>query len=173
MQREPFDAEREVVAYTDPAFRQGRRAALYELLGDLLATRGDQVTVVEQRTEDHGDDVVERPTLELNGTEPVPAVLLKPAKSPAVAPTLVIYNHAHWDDFERGKPAPPRLRCWPIRHRPRADRRPWNVDGRHDVVLDGRLDERVKACVDLCCLTDFQSRLPGRRCGGRLAATAI
>ena len=221
MQREPFDTEREAGAYADPAFRQERRAVLYELLGDLPATRGHQVTVVEQRTEEHGDYVVERSTLDLNGVEPVPAVLLKPAKSPAIALPLVIYNHAHWDDYERGKEEavvgrremqmPPYGVALARAGYAVLSIDQWGFGGRRGktetaifkemlwkgqvlwgaMVYDGlrlldyaagrsdidharvgvlgmsmgatmswwmaALDERVKACIDLCCLTDFQS----------------
>ncbi len=78
-----------------------RRKELWGLLEDLPWTHkpGAPKTV---RTEKHDGYTVERLVLDLNGVEPVPALLLLPDRRPARAPGL-LYIHWHGGMYDLGK----------------------------------------------------------------------
>jgi dienelactone hydrolase len=72
--------------------QQDRRRELWSLLGDLPWThRAGPAKLVSK--EDHDSYTLERLVLDLNGIEPVPAVLLIPKKREPRAPGLL---HIHW-----------------------------------------------------------------------------
>lgn len=77
-----------------------RRRQLYSLLGDVPARKG-RIAVRKCAEEDRGAYVLEKLTLDLNGTEPVPAYFTRP-KADGPFPT-VLYNHAHGGDYLLGK----------------------------------------------------------------------
>ena len=86
------------------AFREhqeARRQALWGLLGD-LPPRDRPITARTLSTERGDGYKLEHLELDLNGIEPVPALLLLPDKRPAKAPGLV-YIHAHGGTYELGK----------------------------------------------------------------------
>jgi hypothetical protein len=201
----------------DPA---DRRRQLWHFLGDLPDPRSPRA--VHLRTTIHPGFTLEHLELDLNGIEPVPALLLLPEKRPTPSAGLV-YIHAHGGTYELGKeelllgrkvlPAYAAdlaargivtlaIDSWCFSGRKRYD------DGRHGETdtfkhmlwqgqtLWGRmlfdefqamtyllsrpevdpkrvgvfgmsmgatkawwlaaLDPRVKLCVDLCCLTDYE-----------------
>jgi len=75
-----------------PQFQERRRKELWGLLGDLpWQHRPSSAKVVG--TERHDGYTLERLTLDLNGEEPVPALLLIPDKRDAHAPGML---HIHW-----------------------------------------------------------------------------
>ncbi len=80
---------------------QAQRAALYGLLGDLPPrNRPIGSMVVNRQSRPHY--ALETLVLDLNGFEPVPAYFLTPLDSESPWP-VVLYNHAHGDDYELGK----------------------------------------------------------------------
>jgi len=88
----------------DAAFvakQEKRRKELWALLGDLptLPAPGPAKLV---STEQHEGYTLERLVLDLNGIEPVPALLLIPDKRPARAPGL-LYIHWHGGMYDLGK----------------------------------------------------------------------
>jgi acetyl esterase/lipase len=83
-----------------PARQERRRRELWKLLGDLPDPRPPQAKVV--KTEKHEGFALEHLELDLNGVEPVPALLLIPDKRPARAPGL-LYIHAHGGKYDLGK----------------------------------------------------------------------
>jgi acetyl esterase/lipase len=83
------------------AHQRQRRALLWSLLGDLpLAHRPAPPKLL--RTERHQGYSLEHLELDLNGLEPVPALLLLPDKRPPQAPGL-LYIHAHGGTYQLGK----------------------------------------------------------------------
>ena len=82
-------------------YQQRRRKALWGLLGDLPWNHrpGPAKLVKKER---HDGYTVERLTLDLNGSEPVPAILLVPDKRPPKAPGL-LYIHWHGGMYDLGK----------------------------------------------------------------------
>ena len=80
---------------------RARRAGLWKLLGG--APGAHVPALVERRTVDSpfAGTILERLVLDLNGVEPVPALLLTPKG--AVRPPLVIYAHAHGNTYPLGK----------------------------------------------------------------------
>ena len=78
-----------------------RRDELWSLLGD-LPPRDRSIGAKLLRTEAGPGYTLEHLELDLNGIEPVPALLLIPDKRPAKAPGLV-YIHAHGGTYELGK----------------------------------------------------------------------
>jgi Acetyl xylan esterase (AXE1) len=88
----------------DDAFlaRQGeRRKELWELLGDLPWEHKPGPAKLVSK-EEHEDYVLERLVLDLNGMEPVPALLLIPRKRQPRAPGL-LYIHWHGGMYDLGK----------------------------------------------------------------------
>jgi acetyl esterase/lipase len=85
-------------AYRDAA---GRRAELYSLMGD-LPDRSRPIAA-RKRDERPGDGyVLETWELDLNGLEPVPAYLARPAQPAGRAPA-VLFNHSHGGGYPIGK----------------------------------------------------------------------
>ncbi len=83
------------------AFQARRRKELWNLLGDLpWAHRPGPATVMA--TEKHDGYTLDRLVLDLNGIEPVPALLLIPDKRAARAPGL-LYIHWHGGMYDLGK----------------------------------------------------------------------
>jgi dienelactone hydrolase len=81
--------------------QQDRRRELWGLLGDLPWThRPAPAKLVSQ--EDHDSYTLERLVLDLNGIEPVPAILLIPKKREPRAPGL-LYIHWHGGMYDLGK----------------------------------------------------------------------
>jgi dienelactone hydrolase len=78
-----------------------QRAALYGLLGDLPARRRP---VSGQKTSEAERDgyILERWTLDLNGIEPVPALVARPRGATGRLPA-VIFNHSHGGGYAIGK----------------------------------------------------------------------
>jgi dienelactone hydrolase len=83
------------------AHQERRRQALWGLLGD-LPWQHKPAPPQLVRTEDHGTYVLERLVLDLNGVEPVPALLLLPKRRPAPAPGL-LFIHWHGGMYDLGK----------------------------------------------------------------------
>jgi dienelactone hydrolase len=83
------------------AYQQQRRQALWGLLGD-LPWQHEPTSPRLVRTEDHGSYVLERLLLDLNGVEPVPALLLLPKRRPRRAPGL-LFIHWHGGMYDLGK----------------------------------------------------------------------
>jgi len=82
-------------------FQERRRKELWALLGDLpwQHTPGAPRVVA---TEKHEGYTLQRLVLDLNGIEPVPALLLIPDKRPTPAPGL-LYIHWHGGMYDLGK----------------------------------------------------------------------
>ena len=83
------------------AYQARRRAELWNLLGD-LPPRDRPVTARLLKTTRHEGYSLEHLELDLNGIEPVPALLLLPDKRQPKAPGLV-YIHAHGGTYDLGK----------------------------------------------------------------------
>jgi dienelactone hydrolase len=79
----------------------GRRARLYELLGD-LPDRYRPFTATKRGEEERDGYVVESWVLDLNGLEPVPAFLARPKGLSRPAPA-VVFNHSHGGGYDIGK----------------------------------------------------------------------
>lgn len=198
-----------------------RREELWNLLGD-LPPRERKISSKLIRTEKGDGYTLEWLELDLNGLEPVPAVLLLPDKRKEKAPGLV-YIHAHGGTYDLGKEELVRGRAvlpayapvvaekgivtlaidsWCFSQRKhQADGRQGESDAFKEMLWRGRvlwgmmmydevqavsyltsraevdparvgafglsmgstkawwlaaLDPRVKLCVDLCCLTDYE-----------------
>ena len=58
--------------------------------------------VISRETEDRGDYMLERLVLDLNGLEPVPALLALPKGRPGSFPA-VVFNHSHGGNYKAGK----------------------------------------------------------------------
>ena len=84
---------------SDP--RDGEREKLYRLLGS-LPDRDLSISARTIREEERPAYRLEVLLLDLNGIEPVPALLVKPKKRVLRAPAI-LYNHAHGDDYPLGK----------------------------------------------------------------------
>jgi hypothetical protein len=83
------------------AFQARRRQELWALLGDLpWAHKPGPVSVV--KSEKHDGYTLERLVLDLNGIEPVPALLLIPDKRQEPAPGL-LFIHWHGGMYDLGK----------------------------------------------------------------------
>ncbi len=84
-----------------PRYQKRRRKELWGLLGDLpWDHRPGPAQLI--KTERHEGYSVERLLLDLNGTEPVPALLLLPDRRQAKAPGL-LYIHWHGGMYDLGK----------------------------------------------------------------------
>ena len=84
-----------------PAFQARRRKELWGLLGDLpWDHKPGPASLV--KSERHDGYTLERLVLDLNGVEPVPALLLIPDKRPQPAPGL-LYIHWHGGMYDLGK----------------------------------------------------------------------
>ncbi|MEP7337699.1 MAG: alpha/beta hydrolase family protein [Acidobacteriota bacterium] len=82
------------------AFQQDRRRELWNLLGDLpQAVKPRRTQTI--KTEKHDGYTLESLILDLNGIEPVPALLLIPDKRQPKAPGL-LYIHAHGGTYNLG-----------------------------------------------------------------------
>jgi dienelactone hydrolase len=79
----------------------GRRARLYELLGD-LPDRQRPVSATKRGEQTRDGYVLESWVLDLNGLEPVPAFLARPRGRPGPVPALV-FNHSHGGGYDIGK----------------------------------------------------------------------
>jgi hypothetical protein len=198
-----------------------RRQELWELLGD-LPPRNRDISAKTLATEKGDGYTLEHLELDLNGLEPVPALLLVPDRRRERAPGLV-YIHAHGGTYELGKEELVRGRAvlpayapvcaekgivtlaidsWCFSQRQhKQDGRQGETDTFKEMLWRGRvlwgmmmydevqavsylsgrpevdpqrigafglsmgstkawwlaaLDPRVKLCVDLCCLTDYE-----------------
>lgn len=221
-------------AVTSAEFRarqQSRRIELWRLLGDLPEKRPPTGKLL--RKEQRPGYTLEHLTLDLNGIEPVPALMLIPDKVKAPAPTL-LYMHWHGGNYELAKeelyegrpvlkPYAPALAekgivalaidSWCF-----GGRRPYPDDGFRgetdtfkEMLWKGRclfgmmmfdewqalnylcgrpevdarrigafgismgstkawwlaaLDERIRVCIDLCCLTDFEALIAAKGLSG-------
>ena len=97
-------ASGKLVAETETSFsayQQRRRADLWGLLGD-LPWQHEPALPKLVRTEDHDTYTIERLVLDLNGIEPVPALLLIPKKLKRPAPG-VLFIHWHAGMYGLGK----------------------------------------------------------------------
>ncbi len=83
------------------AFQRSRRKLLWGLLGDLPWDHKPAPPRLI-RTEKHEGYTIERLVLDLNGVEPVPAIVLVPEKRPRRAPGL-LYIHWHGGMYDLGK----------------------------------------------------------------------
>ena len=84
-----------------PAYQERRRKELWTLLGDLPWQHVPQPAKLVGR-EEHEGYTLERLVLDLNGVEPVPAVMLIPHKRRTPAPGL-LYVHWHGGMYDLGK----------------------------------------------------------------------
>lgn len=82
-------------------YQQRRREDLWSLLGDLPWRHEPTEPKVVSR-EDHGTYVLERLVLDLNGIEPVPALLMIPKKRQEKAPGM-LFIHWHAGQYYLGK----------------------------------------------------------------------
>lgn len=82
------------------AFQARRQRELWKLLGDLPRERPPRVLKIV-KTEKHRGFTLERLILDLNGIEPVPALLLIPNRRPPKGPGL-LYIHAHGGTYGLG-----------------------------------------------------------------------
>jgi dienelactone hydrolase len=97
-------AARPLIAETDPtfsAFQQRRRANLWSLLGELPWQHEPAPPKLVSR-EEHDTYTLERLILDLNGIEPVPALLMIPRKIKHPAPGL-LFIHWHAGQYDLGK----------------------------------------------------------------------
>src|SRR5215469_13243143 len=97
-------ASGKLVAQTETAFsvyQQRRRADLWGLLGD-LPWQHEPAPPKLVRTEEHEQYTLERLVLDLNGIEPVPALLLIPKQLKRPAPGL-LFIHWHAGMYDLGK----------------------------------------------------------------------
>lgn len=78
-----------------------RRTLLLSLLGE-LPDRRRPIAASLRAQEERDGYLLESWLLDLNGLEPVPALLARPARSPGPAPA-VLYNHSHGGGYEIGK----------------------------------------------------------------------
>ena len=83
------------------AYQERRRKELWDLLGDLPWEHTPSPPKLVTR-EEHGDYTLERWVLDLNGIEPVPALLLIPHKRQNPAPGM-LYIHWHAGMYGLGK----------------------------------------------------------------------
>jgi dienelactone hydrolase len=83
------------------AYQQRRRTALWSLLGD-LPWQHEPAPPKLVRTEEHDLYTLERLVLDLNGIEPVPALLIVPRKRKQRAPGL-LFIHWHAGMYDLGK----------------------------------------------------------------------
>jgi dienelactone hydrolase len=83
------------------AYQQQRRKLLWSLLGD-LPTQHRPGPAKRIRVEEHADFVLEHLELDLNGEEPVPALLMLPKQRPLKAPGM-LYIHWHGGQYAGGK----------------------------------------------------------------------
>ncbi len=204
-----------------------RRAELYGLLGD-LPPRDRPITAQTVSTETRDGYVLERLSLDLNGSQPVPAYFVKPVNASGRIP-VVLYNHSHGGKYALGKDelfkgSAPYLtpyandllgRGWAVlaidhwlfgerSGRPENDvfkEMIWNgkvlwgqmvydnlraidylvsrtdVDAKRIATLGmsmgstmawytAALDERIVACADICCLTDFHALIESKGLSG-------
>jgi pimeloyl-ACP methyl ester carboxylesterase len=205
-----------------------RREDLYGLLGELPA-RSRPLAVEEVGRDERRGYLVDTLTLDLNGSEPVPAYFVRPRDASGPFPT-VLYNHAHCADYVLGKDEllegreilqkPPYataltergyaalcIDAWGFgQRRGRSEgeifrEMLWNGEvlwgsmvydslraidylcTREDVASTriatlgmsmgstmawwlAALDQRVKVCVDICCLTDFDALIATRALEG-------
>ncbi len=210
------------------ADRVRRREQLYGLLGD-LPDRSRPIAARKVAEEQREGYVLEKLVLDLNGIEPVPAYLARPAAPAGPWPTI-LYNHAHGGDYGLGKDElvhgrgalqkPPYAEeltrrgyaalcvdTWAFGERSGRTEaetfkemlwqgqvmwgmmvydslravdylltRP-DVDGERLGTLGismgstmawwvAALDPRVKVCIDICCLTDYQALIDTRGLDG-------
>ncbi len=208
-----------------------RREELWGLLGD-LPPRNRPIGAKLLKTEAHPGFQLEHLELDLNGLEPVPALLLIPNKRAEKAPGLV-YIHAHGGTYELGKEELLRGRkvlpayagvcaekglvtlaidSWCFSQRKHVeDGRQGESDTFKEMLWRGRvlwgmmlydevqavsylasrpevdpqrlgafglsmgstkawwlaaLDPRIKLCIDLCCLTDYEELIKIRNLQG-------
>jgi dienelactone hydrolase len=201
--------------------QQRRRKELYSLLGDLPPQQPRSAPKL-LKTEKHDGYTLERLLLDLNGIEPVPAILLIPDKHQSLAPGL-LYIHWHGGMYDLGKEQllkgvdvqPPyapvcaekglvtlaidswcfgerkheadgkrgeedafKLMLWKgqvlygmmmfdelgaldyLAHRPEVDPQRLGVLGMSMGATKAwwlaALDPRVRLCLDVCCLTDYE-----------------
>jgi len=83
------------------SYQERRRRELSDLLGDLPWQHMPQPAKLVAK-EEHAGYTLERLVLDLNGVEPVPALMLIPHKRPAPAPGL-LYIHWHGGMYDLGK----------------------------------------------------------------------
>ena len=83
------------------AYQQKRRRELWSLLGDLPTDHKPRL-IRTRKKEKHEGYTLEHLLLDLNGIEPVPALLLLPEKRAEKAPGL-LYIHAHGGTYGLGK----------------------------------------------------------------------
>lgn len=83
------------------AYQQTRRQNLWSLLGDLPWQHEPSAPKII-RTEEHEDYTLQRLVLDLNGVEPVPALLLIPKQLKRPAPGL-LFIHWHAGMYDLGK----------------------------------------------------------------------
>jgi len=99
----PAEAELPVPPATGRAHRDaaGRRARLYELLGD-LPDRHRPIGATKRGEEERDGYVLESWVLDLNGLEAVPAFLARPKGAGRRAPA-VVFDHSHGGGYDIGK----------------------------------------------------------------------
>jgi hypothetical protein len=78
-----------------------RRRELYAMLGD-LPDRHRPISVTKRNEEARDGYVLESWVLDLNGSEPVPAFLARPAAARGRLPA-VLFNHSHGGGYQIGK----------------------------------------------------------------------
>ncbi len=215
------------------AHQQERRRQLWNLLGDLPERRPPTGRVT--RTEKRDGYTLEHLVLDLNGIQPVPALMLIPDKLKTPAPAMQ-YIHWHGGNYEQAKeelflgrpvlqPYAPvyaergiialAIDSWCFgERRPYADAKDglkgetdtfkemlWNGQCLYGMMMFDEwqalnylcsrpevdkerigafgismgstkawwlaaLDERVRCCIDLCCLTDFEALIAAKGLSG-------
>ncbi|MCC6585756.1 MAG: acetylxylan esterase [Bryobacterales bacterium] len=136
----------------------GRRKQLYGLLGDLPA-RNRKVTARTVRTVDKGAYTLERLVLDLNGIEEAPAYFVKPQDmlwKGQVMWGMMVYDSLKAIDYLETRPDVDKTRMGTLGMSMGSTMAWWVA----------ALDTRMKVCIDICCLTDFQSLIEANGLGG-------
>src|SRR4030042_6406677 len=99
----PAGAELPIPPATGRSHRDAasRRARLYELMGD-LPDRYRPITATKRGEEERDGYVLEAWVPDLNGLEPVPALLARPQGLGRPAPA-VVFDHSHGGGYDIGK----------------------------------------------------------------------
>ena len=98
-----------------------------------------------------GGYILEALVLDLNGSQPVPAYVVKPKACDGLL-SCVLCNHTHGGDYELGKDE---LICGRAARQSLPYARVLTEQGYAALWWVATLDTRIRACVDPCCLTGF------------------
>jgi len=132
------------------AYQQKRRNELWGLLGDLPPLGRPQARLA--KTEEGPGYTLEHLELELNGIEPVPALLLVPHSRRQPAPAI-LYIHAHGGKYDFGKEELIEGREMLGAYAPVCAEKGLVALAIDSWCFSGR---KHKLSINLCCLTDYE-----------------